>query len=160
MNIDRLFIWIFSLCVFFPLSTSAQSTYQIGALPAINFNYKLKKNWSVNLKTESRQVLQRGDFKGDRDPSYEYILTDNTLIAAKKVGLNSRISGGYLFRYRQGEIIQRFIQQYTITQKFSHFRLSHRVVTDQTFEPDETVAFRLRYRLASEIPLNGTSADV
>jgi hypothetical protein len=37
--------------------------------------------------------------------------------------------------------------------------LAHRFVTDQTFSPLEAPVFRLRYRLTSEIPLNGESVD-
>jgi hypothetical protein len=143
----------------FSNTTLAQSTYQVGGLPSINLNYKLNNGWSLNFKTESRQLLQKGTFNGDSNKSYEYVLTDYSLIAAKKIGLNSRISGGYLLRFREGEATHRFIQQYTITQKLPHLRLSHRVVTDQTFSPAEATEYRLRYRLATEIPLNGQSAD-
>lgn len=137
----------------------AQSTYQVGGLPSINLNYKLKNDWSFNFKIESRQLLQRGTFNGGSDKNYKYVLTDFSLIAAKKVGLNSRISGGHLFRFREGNAIHRLIQQYTVTQKLPRFRLAHRFVTDQTFSHAEATAYRLRYRLATEIPLNGQSAD-
>lgn len=147
------------LCLLFSYETLAQSTYQAGILPSINFNYKLKNDWSSNFKIESRQMLQSGTFTGDRDKNYDYVLTDFSLIAAKKVGLNARISGGVLFRFRNGNSIHRLIQQYTAIQRLPRFRLAHRVVTDQTFSPAEATEYRLRYRLASEIPLNGQSAD-
>ena len=137
----------------------AQSTYRVGGLPSINLNYKLENDWSSNFKIESRQLVQRGTFNGDSDNSYAYVLTDYSLIAAKKVGLNSRISGGYLFRYRDGNAIHRLIQQYTVIQNLARFRVAHRVVTDQTFSLSEATEYRLRYRLAMEIPLNGQSAD-
>lgn len=38
-------------------------------------------------------------------------------------------------------------------------RLAHRVVADQTFSESEATEYRLRYRLAAEVPLNGQSAD-
>ncbi|MEZ4959262.1 MAG: DUF2490 domain-containing protein [Saprospiraceae bacterium] len=137
----------------------AQARYQMGLLPSINLNYKLKSNWSLNFKVESRQLLQNGTFDGGSERDFEYVLTDYSLIAAKKVGLNSRISGGYLFRFREGEAIHRLIQQFTITQRLTQLRLSHRLVTDQTFSAGEPTEYRLRYRLATEIPLNGQSAD-
>lgn len=147
------------LCLLCSHKTLAQSTYQVGGLPSINLNYKLKNEWSSNFKIESRQLLQRGTFNGDSDKSYDYVLTDFSLIAAKKVGLNSRISVGYLFRFRDGNATHRLIQQYTVTQRLPGFRLAHRVVTDQTFSPTSVTEYRLRYRLATEIPLNGQSAD-
>ena len=159
MNTEKQYLYIFWLCLICSNATLAQSTYRVGGLPAVNLNAKLKNNWSLNAKTESRQLFQQGTFWGDRDKSYEYVLTDYSLIFARKIGLNSRISGGYLFRFLEGMAVHRFIQQYTITQKLTCFRLAHRVVTDQTFSPAEAPEYRLRYRLASEIPLNGQSAD-
>jgi hypothetical protein len=81
------------------------------------------------------------------------------LITAKKVSLNSRVSGGYLIRIRDKDLIHRIIQQYTIVQKMTSFRLAHRFASDQTFSLNESPEFRLRYRLTSEIPLNGQSVD-
>ena len=159
MNTEKRFLFTLCLCLFFSYKTSAQSTYQVGGLPSINLNYKLKNDWSSNFKIESRQLLQRGMFNSDSNRNYEYILTDFSLITAKKVGLNSRISGGYLLRFRDGNAIHRLIQQFAVTQILPRFRLAHRVVTDQTFLPAEATEYRLRYRLATEIPLNGQSAD-
>lgn len=159
MNTNRLFLLIFSLYLSFSNAALAQNSYLAGGLPSVNFNYKLKKAWSVNFKLESRQLLKAGVFTDNSDINYEYVLTDYSFIAAKKIGLNSKISGGYLIRFRNGEVIHRLIQQYTITQKLSRFRLSHRLVTDQTISPVEATEYRLRYRLASEIPLNGESVD-
>jgi hypothetical protein len=137
----------------------AQDTYQFGALPAINLNFKLQDGWSTNYKLESRQLFQKGTFGETASEGYQYVLTDNTFILAKKVGLNSRVAGGYLFRYREGEVIHRTIQQFAITRRLIGLRLSHRVVTDQTFAPQDPAEFRLRYRAATEIPLNGQEAD-
>lgn len=143
-----------------PLLCHAQSAYQIGALPAINFNYKLKNNWSINFKVESRQSFQRGVFNLVDEPKYEYVLTDYSLLLAKKIGLSARIAGGYLLRLRGGKLVHRFIQQYSITRRFKGLRFAHRLVTDQTFSDVGATEYRLRYRLATEIPLNGRTADV
>lgn len=159
MNTNKDFFFILCLCLSFLSIISAQSPYQVGVLPSINLNYKLRDDWSLNFKMESRQLLQKGTFHDVSGKNYEYILTDYSLIAAKKVGLNARISGGYLFRFREGKATHRLIQQYTITQKLPRLRLSHRVVTDQTFSAAEITEYRLRYRLAMEIPLNGLSVD-
>lgn len=137
----------------------AQSTFQLGVLPSINFNKKLKKDWSLNTRLESRQLLQRGQINGPVEREFNYVLTDFSLIASKKIGLNSRIAGGYLIRFEDDEIQHRFIQQYTVVQVIPRFRLAHRIVTDQTISPSEEPEFRLRYRITSEIPLNGESVD-
>lgn len=133
----------------------AQGTYQFGALPSLNFNKKLKNNWSLNTKLESRQLFERGEINGTSDKEFYYVLTDLSLIVAKKVGLNSRIAGGYLMRFEDDQFFQRFIQQYVIVQKMPGWRLAHRIMSDQTFSKIEKPEFRLRYRITSEIPLNG-----
>lgn len=137
----------------------AQSTFQMGGLPSLNFNIKLKNDWSLNSKIESRLLFQRGEINGDVDKNFNYVLTDFSLIGAKKIGLNSRIAGGYLIRFEEGVLKHRFIQQYVIVQKLSGFRLAHRFLFDQTFSASEEPEFRLRYRITSELPLNGESVD-
>ncbi len=159
MSIKKHFLIVLCLGWLFSNIISAQSTYQLGVLPSINLNYKLRNDWSANFKIESRQLLQRGTFNSDVDKSYQYVLTDYSWIVARKIGLNARLSGGYLFRFREGQATHRLIQQYTIIQRLPSLRLAHRIVTDQTFSDSDDTEYRLRYRLATEIPLNGQSAD-
>lgn len=137
----------------------AQSTYQYGTLPSLNIKNKFQNGWSLNSKVESRQLMKSGDFNGNSNSEYKYVLTDFSFIGAKKVGLNSRIAGGYLIRLRETEIFHRLIQQYTIVQKMNGFRLAHRFSSDETFSNIEKPKFRLRYRITSEIPMNGKSVD-
>lgn len=159
MNIKAKYLIFVLALMQLPFSVSAQSTYQFGALPSLNLNKKLKNDWSLNTKLESRQLFQRGEISGTTDKEYNYVLTDLSLIAAKKVGLNSRIAGGYLIRFEEGKIFHRLIQQYVIVQKLSGWRLAHRLMSDQTFFKIEKPEIRFRYRITSEIPLNGESVD-
>jgi len=138
---------------------SGQGSYQYGLLPTINFNKKLEKDWSLNLSVQSRQLIGRGEFNGVSDVEYDYILTDYSVIAAKKFGLNSRFNLGYLLRVREGNVFQRLMQRYIVTQRLRAFRLSHRIALDQTLSDVESTEFRCRYRITSEIPLNGQSLD-
>jgi len=139
--------------------STAQGRYQLGILPSVNVNSKLKNDWSANGRIESRYLVQSGKFDGTVTNKNSYVLTDLSAIIAKKVGLNSRIAGGYLLRIEEHGLSHRFIQQYTIVQRFSSFRVAHRLVSDQTFSSQEDAEFRLRYRISSEIPLNGESLD-
>lgn len=151
-------VFIFSL-IQFSNTVFAQSTFQLGSLPSLNFNKKLKNDWSLNSKIESRLLFQQGEINGDVNKKVNYVLTDISLIGAKKIGLNSRIAGGYLIRLENGSLYHRFIQQYVIIQKLSEFRLAHRFLSDQTISTSEEPEYRLRYRITSEIPLNGQSVD-
>ncbi len=159
MNTRFLSFIIVVLFLQFKNSACAQSTFQIGALPSLNLNSKFKKDWSLNTKIESRQRFQNGEINGSVNKKYKYVLTDISLIAAKKVGLNSRLAGGYLIRIEDGELFHRFILQYIIVQRMTGYRLAHRFLSDQTFSESESPQYRIRYRITSEIPLNGESVD-
>ncbi len=159
MNIKQVQVFLFAGCVLFAGTAFSQRAYQLGLLPSVNVNRKLRNDWSLNSKIESRQLLQSGGFGAAVDKRYRYVLTDVSLIAGKKVGLNSRIAAGYLIRLEGGQQVHRFIQQYIIVQRMAGYRLAHRLLTDQTFSRLEAPQFRLRYRITSEIPLNGESVD-
>jgi hypothetical protein len=131
----------------------AQSTFELGFLPTLNINKKLPKDWSLNFKTESRQSLIKDDF------NYDYLLTDISLAASKKIGINTSVAMGYLMRIDDEGIRNRTIQQITFVKRYTGFRLSHRFLADQTFEKDDETEFRFRYRISSEIPLQGKSLD-
>lgn len=143
----------------FILQGSAQSNYQAGLLPSLNINKKLEKDWSVNFKLESRQILEQGNLRDDNPIQYDYELTDFTWIAAKKIQINQTLAGGYLLRIRDQKPTHRFIQQYVVTKNYPAFRLSHRFVADETFDEGEAMELRLRYRISTLFPLNGHSID-
>lgn len=137
----------------------AQSSFQTGLLPSINFNKGISEDWSLNFKIESRQLLKDGFFRNKNEFDYDYLLTDFTTITSKKIGLNNAISFGYTLRVADKDLVHRFIQQITLTKRYSSMRLGHRFSTDQTFAHDRSVQFRVRYRLTAELPLNGQSVD-
>lgn len=108
---------------------------------------------------ETRQVLFNQTKNEKVNWSYFNALTDITAIYSHKLGYNNALAGGYMVRFREGEIGHRSIQQFTIVQRLEGYRLSHRFSTDQTWMPNDPIALRIRYRLASEIPLQGSSLD-
>ncbi|NHB69096.1 DUF2490 domain-containing protein [Perlabentimonas gracilis] len=137
----------------FSLNSLAQSSFVLGFLPSINLNKRLPQDWSLNLKTESRQSIAKQEF------SYEYLLTDISIAASKKIGINTSIAIGYLARVDENSLKNRSMQQITFIKRYPGFRLAHRLLTDQTFAKDDDAEFRLRYRISSEIPLQGSSLD-
>jgi len=159
LNFKASIYFIVFITIFLNNNFQAQNSYQFGVLPSLNLNKNLKKDWSLNSKLESRMQIQEGQFNGVIDRDFKYVLTDLSLSAAKKVGLNSRVAGGYLIRFRDDEIIHRTVQQFSIVQKMSSYRIAHRLVSDQTFSSNSSPEFRFRYRLTFEIPLNGQSVD-
>lgn len=146
------------IVIFFALNVNAQGTLQTGILPSISVNKSFLNTWKANFKIESRQQTLAHNFSTDETNEYSYILTDYSLIVAKKIGLSSSVSGGYLLRFRNNQIHHRFIQQYVIVKNYDKFRLAHRVCMDETITPSTFIS-RGRYRLTAEIPLNGYSID-
>lgn len=137
----------------------AQSDYEIGSLPSININTDLNENWALNVRWESRQLFSKGEFGGESQKGLDYILSDFSVIASRKVGLNNNLAGGYLVRLRGSEVIHRLTQRFIIVRRYNSFRVGHRFSSDQTFTEGANTEYRLRYRISAEIPLNGQSVD-
>lgn len=93
------------------------------------------------------------------DFGYEFLLTDISAIAAKRIGINTSIGLGYLIRIEEDAISHRANQQFSVLRRLPGLSLSHRFSTDQTFSGVETPEFRLRYRISTEIPLEGLTLD-
>ncbi len=133
---------------------TAQSNFQLGLLPVVNVNKKLQKDFKLNFKTETRQIILHEDIF-----ELKHGLLDFSLVLAKKIGLSSSLAGGYFLRFRDDRLIQRSIQQFSITQSKNFYRVSHRFTSDQTFSENEETSFRLRYRIAGQFALNGQSVN-
>lgn len=140
------------------LSLTASAQNQFGILPVINTSIKLQNDWKINAKLEGRQLLKQHPFPDDKS---ERVFERLDLEAVVNRALNSSndVGIGYLIRNEEGKFVHRFIQQYAHTQKLYSSRLSHRIRTDQTFQKDQDVQFRLRYRASWEKPLNGLQVD-
>jgi hypothetical protein len=162
----RSYILLFAVLLFTAKNGNAQSLYRVGTMPSVNINFGLSNNWALHFKTESRLLFQSGQFGKDPIRGFDYVLTDISMIASKKAGLNTNLAGGYLVRIFENQAIHRTIQQFSIVRKFNSFRLAHRFSADQSFNLNQNeefklkyVEYRLRYRIAAEFPLNGQSVD-
>jgi hypothetical protein len=147
LNINTRYFLVLGIILVNSLRTPAQDSRLIGILPTANLNLQVRNDWSFNTKIETRYI--------ENNPN----LTDLSWVVAKNWGLNSRVAAGYLIRFEEGEISQRFIQQYAVVQRLRGFRLAHRWVADQTLSSLENPRIRFRYRIASELPLNGKTVD-
>ncbi len=137
----------------------SQNTYRIGNLPTLNIRMSLNDYYRINFQTQSRLSMMTGDFGGISNSDFEFLLSDYSLIASRRIGVSSSLAGGYLIRFRVNEINHRFIQQLTMVNSLPAFRIAHRISTDQTFHQTDPMEFRLRYRLTADIPLSGHSVD-
>lgn len=154
----RAFKFLFiSFCLLISANLGAQENTQFGMLPALNLRKSLHNNWKLNFKVESRQQFSKKT--NGINQNYEYLLTDLSVIVAKKTGLNNSLASGYLTRLEDGSTSHRFIEQFTIVRRYNGFRLSHRFRADFTLNNNEKPETRLRYRIAPEIPLSGLAVD-
>ncbi len=145
------------LCACIP--ALSQNAYLAGLLPSLNLNKSLDPLYSLNVKAESRQGIVAGVISGESLAQYTYILTDLSLIASRRVGLGNQLAAGYLVRFRDGRVVHRIIQQYSLIKFYNSFRLGHRFAADQTFRSGRDIEIRLRYRATFELPLSGTAVD-
>lgn len=147
------------LCIFLTaVYANCFAQNEIGLIPQVNTNFKITDSWKVNTKMEGRQLFfQNPSPAGYNENEFERL--DLEFVASKRLARQDAVGLGYLIRRSNSSFTHRFIQQYSITQKLPASRLAHRFRTDQTLEKNESLQFRLRYRISWEKPLNGQSAD-
>lgn len=153
----RVIIFIAGFLMFVTLS--AQGVYRTGLMPSVNFTRKLTDDWRLNFKAESRVSIAESERIDFLDADMSYVLTDLSIIAARKAGIGKSVAGGYLIRIRDDMVSHRFIQQFTILGKAGNVRLSHRIAADETISKNLPPVYRLRYRIVADVPLNGQSVD-
>lgn len=139
----------------------AQSTYQIGVLPSFTLTKKLNPKWKFSLNTQTRFSAYKGEFSNSEifQKNFNYVLTDFSILANRKIGLNNSLAIGYLTRFRNKEQHNRLFQQFIISKKYNSLGVTHRFATDQTFRPYQKTEFRGRYRLAFDKPLQGNKLN-
>jgi hypothetical protein len=141
------------------LSVSAQSDrFIFGFFPEASLSYKISEKYAVTHKIES----QHGMFDSNRlneELKYEHSLTDLQSFIGRRLSPFVKVDLGYQYRLEEGENTHRSIQQVSILQRESYYRIGHRIRTDQTFFKDEAFLFRMRYRIKGQVPLQGQELD-
>lgn len=128
-------------------------------MPSMNIGTELSNGWRLNLNVETRESLFRGSLNDVVNFDHNHQLTDLTILAGRKALGRLTATGGYLARFRDERTIHRTLQQVAWVQDFHALRLSHRISSDQTFSSDSPPTFRLRYRIGTEIALQGLEVD-
>lgn len=140
---------------------SGQNRTRIGVMPALNYNKKLEKGWEWNAKWESRHMLYDKTAGQLADKGYNYSLSDVSFLVGKRVGLTSKLVGGLQTRIEPDEsLAYKTMQHFTFITNYDGLRLGHRLTAEQSFFDNEPNAYGFRYRVVSEIPLNGEEVDI
>ncbi len=137
----------------------AQDSYETGLLPKFNVNASLNAFWEINAKAESKVAFFEGNFDGYQQQNLIHRRTELAFAAERKTGYNSSLAGGYLLRLHDKKPGHRLFQQYSIVSSYASFKLGHRFSSDQTFKTGGANEYRLRYRISTALPLDGTKID-
>ena len=138
----------------------AQSVTNVGVIPKLNIKKKFENLWSLNLEIAPRVEIAEGSSLSKVENETFYTLTDVTTILSRTVGVSNSIGAGYLTRIEEDQrTSHRFIQQYVMVDYHETYRIAHRFRTDQTFREGRVPVFRARYRISSDIALEGQTVD-
>ena len=122
--------------------------------PEIAYKVKLNDDFTYTAKAENFIP-----FYDEQEFSVQYKNSDLQQFIGYKFNPYWQVSGGYQYRLANlGEPHHRLIQQASFDPN-PHDYYSHRLRVDETFEKDEKLLVRVRYRLSAEIPLQGLKLD-
>ncbi len=130
---------------------------EAGFLPDFTMSYKISEQYKIVHKLESR-FPSYNDATKDFDVQFERLDIQNFI--ERKIGLFSKLSLGYQYRIKDSAADEhRFIQQFSWTDKFTAFRIGHRLRSDQNYSRARKPEVRFRYRSAFQFPLQGQQLD-
>lgn len=145
--------------VLISISVKAQGDrFTFGFFPEASLKYKISEHYSVTHKFGSRNGLYDSS-RLNEEFNYEHILSDLQTFIGRRLSPFVNVDLGYLYRLQEGENINRSIQQVSVLQRESYYRIGHRLRIDQTFFKDAPLLFRVRYRIKGQIPLQGLELD-
>lgn len=136
----------------------AQDNTEVFNENALAVRHSFDKTYSVNFELSNRAFVYADDHV-----LYKMRQVQLSHFSALKLDLKQSIALGLMFRNRSvfedssNEI--RFTQQYNRKSIFKTLRFGHRIRSEQRFY-DNYTAFRFRYRLALDLPLQGLKLDV
>jgi hypothetical protein len=147
------------ILVCFTIVANAQSDrFVFGFFPEASLKYNISKNYSITHKVESQHGLFDSNNLNEK-LEYEHSLTDLQTFIGRRITPFMKVDIGYQYRLEEGENTNRTIQQVSLLQRASYYRIGHRVRIDQTFFSDAPLLFRARYRIKGQIPLEGRELD-
>ncbi len=118
---------------------------------------KLKNDNKLNFKIENQHVMF-----DNREPDilqFDHYRTDLMVFYDWRLTPTSSAAIGIFRRFQDGADGNRIIQQFAFLNRLRTIRLAHRLRTDQTYTDGQDIEWRLRYRVATEVPLDGATLD-
>lgn len=137
----------------------SQNRFATGFFPEVSLSYKLNSNYSMTHKIESQHGLFDNQSELNNELDYKHVLTDLQTFLERRINPYIKVALGYQYRIEDGENTHRPIQQISILQRASKYRIGHRIRTDQTFFKEAEILWRLRYSIKGQVPLQGLELD-
>lgn len=145
----------------------AQDSYTTGAITQATVTYTTPKKWTLTSKVEYRTLFYKGEFGTGVEDSWrqERIIIGPML--SKRISAKGTLGFGLQGQFRWYSAtaadygyLTRIQIQYSLSQKYTKLRATHRFLFDPAIEKDKPVSYRMRYRYNLELPLNGVTLDV
>lgn len=155
----KLLLLIFILNTLLITSVTRTYSFNRGLSPEISLNYKLNDKYSLNGKVESFHFYEPS---GETDLWNDFVLDgiDFQFFVNRRINPFQSVALGYQHSFDPtGVGSNRLIQQYSFVTSPGAIRFGHRLRSDQTFNPEDPLRLRFRYRFAAEIPLQGEVID-
>lgn len=155
----KFYLFIFLVLISFANSLAQNHQFFGGFFPEAAITKKFKNDQKILFKIEHQDILYNNS--GDQRDELQYSHYRTDLMSFYDINLNpsKSIAFGVFYRIQDGANANRLIQQFASVNRLRGMKLAHRFRTDQTFTKDEPVEIRLRYRIASEVPLSGSTLD-
>jgi len=150
-----------SILIFsFNFVSFSQDRMIAGFFPETGLNFKINDRMGYLLKIESQHELLDNTSTFYPAMRYSHVLTEVQSFFSYKLTYTIKGAVGYQYRFASNRTnSHRSIQQIAWVNNFRKFRLGSRIRTDQTFSSTESPEFRMRYRAATDIPLQGERLD-
>ncbi|MEB2774538.1 DUF2490 domain-containing protein [Algoriphagus sp. D3-2-R+10] len=155
----RFYLSIFLLLMSFANALSQDHQFFSGLFPEATLTKKLKNDQKIIFKIEHQNVVYNNAIEQREDLQFTHYRTDLMSFYDVKLNPTKSIAFGVFHRIQEGANANRIIQQFASVNRLRGMKLAHRIRTDQTFTKGESAEIRLRYRIATEIPLAGSTLD-
>lgn len=137
----------------------SQNTDRLGVRLKLKSDISTASSWNFKSGLESRQIFRELVHGVEEWRGYKYERTSFSVLAGRPVEDLGKLHAGYMIRRLGTNWVHRGIQQIAWSSGDGFWTFKQRVRLDQTFQMGKNPSFRLRYRIGSNLPLNGTSLE-
>ncbi|SFN77783.1 Protein of unknown function [Algoriphagus ornithinivorans] len=136
-----------------------EQVFFFGFFPEAAVTKSLSNGKKINFKVENQETFFRNTAREGEKWDVRHYRTDFMGFYSWQASPVINLAIGAFHRIQDGANANRIIQQMAFLQRLRSLRIAHRIRTDQTATRGESLEWRLRYRVALDIPLDGKTLD-